>query len=207
MLPPGVDHTDTESVPKPISDAPIPRKGPLPKDFQEALDILFDGDKPKPVVEPKLVPPPIIEQPPVPSHIDTEGPQMILPESIYPYPANFAATFQRYGENNQPLDNLGPLHKPPPQIPPYTKPPPKTLSQPKIIAPIVPILVPPPPAIEEEKSMDTQDEKSSDSNDSGPIIKNPPKKMDNEETRLKRQELEELAMLGIDADDLAAQCF
>lgn len=30
---------------KPISDAPLPRKGPLPQDFQDALSIIFPGDK------------------------------------------------------------------------------------------------------------------------------------------------------------------
>lgn len=30
---------------KPISDAPLPRKGPLPQDFQDALSIIFPGEK------------------------------------------------------------------------------------------------------------------------------------------------------------------
>jgi hypothetical protein len=197
ILPPGIDVADRDSVPKPISDAPIPRKGPLPKDFQEALDILFDGDKPKPVVEPKPAPP-SIEKPPMGPTVDHDAPQMIMPETMYQYPPSFAANFQRYGENNQPLDSIGQSQVPPTQ-------------EPKSIADE--------PEIHEEKSMDTQDEdedtnpqedKSSDSNDSTTAVDALPKKVipeDNEETRRKRQELEDLAMLGIDADDLAAQCF
>lgn len=34
ILPPGIDDAESEFIPKPISDAPVPRKGPLPKDFQ-----------------------------------------------------------------------------------------------------------------------------------------------------------------------------
>ena len=34
ILPPGIDDEESEFIPKPISDAPVMRKGPLPKDFQ-----------------------------------------------------------------------------------------------------------------------------------------------------------------------------
>lgn len=45
VLPPGIDEADVDAVPKPISDAPLPRKGPLPQDFQDALSIIFPGEK------------------------------------------------------------------------------------------------------------------------------------------------------------------
>lgn len=48
VLPPGIDEADADAVPKPISDAPLPRKGPLPQDFQDALSIIFPGEK-KPI--------------------------------------------------------------------------------------------------------------------------------------------------------------
>lgn len=45
VLPPGIDKADEHLVPKPLNDAPPPRKGPLPKDFQDALNLLFPGER------------------------------------------------------------------------------------------------------------------------------------------------------------------
>ncbi|KAL9885611.1 zinc finger matrin-type protein CG9776 isoform 1-T2 [Glossina fuscipes fuscipes] len=46
MLPPGIDQEESEEfVPKPITDGPAPTKGPLPKDLEEALNIIFPGEK------------------------------------------------------------------------------------------------------------------------------------------------------------------
>lgn len=46
MLPPGIDMEESEEfVPKPITDGPPPGKGPLPKDLEDALNIIFPGDK------------------------------------------------------------------------------------------------------------------------------------------------------------------
>ena len=46
ILPPGIDVAESDDcVPRPISDGPIPRKGPLPKDLEEALNIIFPGEK------------------------------------------------------------------------------------------------------------------------------------------------------------------
>lgn len=83
VVPPGLDPDfDSEFIPKPISDAPIARKGPLPKDFQDTLDLLYDGDTPKPLVieqkpAPEVVP---IEAPPMVA--DPDGPQMIMAEDL-----------------------------------------------------------------------------------------------------------------------------
>ncbi|CAD7092286.1 unnamed protein product [Hermetia illucens] len=45
ILPPGIDESEVDAFPKSISDAIILRKGLLPKDFQEALKIIFPGEK------------------------------------------------------------------------------------------------------------------------------------------------------------------
>jgi hypothetical protein len=86
VLPPGIDATEDEFIPKPISDAPAPRRGPLPKDFQQALDILFDGDTPKPadVIANETKPPEVPEPEPEPEPVDPDEdlPQMILPEEL-----------------------------------------------------------------------------------------------------------------------------
>jgi hypothetical protein len=78
--PPGLDpEMDSEFIPKPINDAPPPRKGPLPKDLQATLDILFDGDSRKQVeFEPTVPDAPL----PVAMPVDTDGPQMIMAEDL-----------------------------------------------------------------------------------------------------------------------------
>lgn len=46
MLPPGIDEEESEEfVPKPITEGPPPGKGPLPKDLEDALNIIFPGEK------------------------------------------------------------------------------------------------------------------------------------------------------------------
>lgn len=83
VVPPGLDpEQDFEFIPKPISDAPIARKGPLPKDFQDTLDLLYDGDTPKPVlIEQKIIPDALPIEPP-PMVPDPDGPQMIMAEDL-----------------------------------------------------------------------------------------------------------------------------
>jgi hypothetical protein len=58
----------------------------LPKDFQQALDILFDGDTPKPaeMIAEEVKPPELPEPEPEPEVVieDTDLPQMILPEEL-----------------------------------------------------------------------------------------------------------------------------
>lgn len=83
VVPPGLDpEQDSEFIPRPLNDAPIARKGPLPKDFQDTLDLLYDGDTPKPVViEPKFVPEAVPVEPP-PIVMSEDGPQMIMAEDL-----------------------------------------------------------------------------------------------------------------------------
>lgn len=191
MLPPGIDEAEADLVPKPISDAPIPRKGPLPKDFQEALDILFDGDKPKPaeLIASETKPPEIIPQVPVNPIIDNDQPQMIIPEAIEIYNQQIAAQYSSavvsapavaYDDEsqNQPLEMAG------------------DSSQSH-------------PTEGGSPSQPTSGEIDDGSGEAGEPMPPapPPPEIENEETRRKRAELEELAMLGIDADDMAAQIF
>ncbi|XP_062560487.1 zinc finger matrin-type protein CG9776 [Armigeres subalbatus] len=195
ILPPGIDEADADLVPKPISDAPIPRKGPLPKDFQEALDILFDGDKPKPadIIANETKLPEMVPQVPIVPIIDTDQPQMIVPEAIEIYNQQIAAQYSTavvsapaiaYDDEsqNQPLEmakatDMAVDHSADslPPAPTDSSPPMPPTGENESVEPMPP--APPPPEIE------------------------------NEETRRKRAELEELAMLGIDADDMAAQIF
>ncbi|XP_058824877.1 zinc finger matrin-type protein CG9776 [Topomyia yanbarensis] len=198
ILPPGIDETEADLVPKPISDAPIPRKGPLPKDFQEALDIIFDGDRQKPgdVIANETKLPEVMPPEPVVPVLDTDQPQMIVPEAIEIYNQQIAAQYNTavvsgaavsYDDEsqNQPLemgsnDGMVVEHSSDSLFPPTSSPGDNTTSNDDGTAmssePEIP-QAPPPPEIE------------------------------NEETRRKRAELEELAMLGIDADDMAAQIF
>lgn len=108
-VPPGLDP-EMDDIPKPISDAPIARKGPLPKDFQDTLDLLYDGDRPKPVeFEVKVIEVMPVEPPPmmVP---DPDGPQMMTAEELSQhallyggfYAHNADGTDPNEGRKNQP---------------------------------------------------------------------------------------------------------
>ncbi|XP_029721524.2 zinc finger matrin-type protein CG9776 [Aedes albopictus] len=195
ILPPGIDEAEADLVPKPISDAPIPRKGPLPKDFQEALDILFDGDKPKPaeLIASETKPPELMPPIPVVPIMDTDQPQMIVPEAIEIYNQQIAAQYSSavvsapaiaYDDEsqNQPLEMGSNADHSSDSLPPV-----RAEGSPPL-----------PPSSENDDG----------SGGSEPIPQAPPPpEIENEETRRKRAELEELAMLGIDADDMAAQIF
>lgn len=102
VVPPGLDpEEDSEFIPQPISDAPIARKGPLPKDFQETLDLLYDGDTPKPVVmEPKFVPE-VIPVEPLPMLPDQDGPQMIMAEDLSQHGALLYGGFYQQNDDEQ----------------------------------------------------------------------------------------------------------
>lgn len=202
ILPPGIDEADSDLVPKPISDAPIPRKGPLPKDFQEALDIIFDGDKQKPadVIANETKPPEIVPAAPVDMVVDNDQPQMIEHEAIEIYNQQIAAQYSTavvsgpavsYDDEsqNQPLE-MG-----------------------QVLDPSVKLPAEPPALPTTGKASPVEDSRTSGNDDpsngeSEPPPQPPtPPEIENEETRRKRAELEELAMLGIDADDMAAQIF
>ena len=99
VVPPGLDP-EQDDIPKPISDAPIARKGPLPKDFQDTLDLLYDGDTPKPVViEPKFVPDPVPIEPP-PIVMSEDGPQMIMAEDLSQHALLYGGFYTQNSEDS-----------------------------------------------------------------------------------------------------------
>lgn len=169
ILPPGIDDAESEFIPKPISDAPIQRKGPLPLEFQQTLDLLFDGDTPKPVVIEQKPEPVIPIEPQPPMVIDDDQPHMVNMEDIsqhgiYGTYGNFSSSsfFGQSAENH-----------PAPDIPP---PPPISIAQ-SLIADSV--IAPPPPA-EKKKEVAKIDPKMN----------------------VNQMELDDLALLGIEMDDL-----
>lgn len=102
VVPPGLDpEQDSEFIPKPISDAPIARKGPLPKDFQDTLDLLYDDNgHAKPVViEPKHIPEIVPIEPP-PMVADPDGPQMIMAEDL----SNHAMLYGGFYDGSEEVD-------------------------------------------------------------------------------------------------------
>lgn len=105
-IPPGLHPvSDYDEIPKPISDAPPLKTGPLPKDFQTTLDLLFDGDTPKTVIE---TPPIDIPQPEIMPIIQpTDGPQMILPEELSQHALLYGNFFPQ-------STNIQPVPPPPP---------------------------------------------------------------------------------------------
>jgi hypothetical protein len=102
VVPPGLDpEQDSEFIPQPISDAPIARKGPLPKDFQDTLDLLYDGDgAPKPVViETQVVETPVMPTD-TPMLSDPDGPQMILAEDLSQHSYMYGYYGQGHDDSN-----------------------------------------------------------------------------------------------------------
>lgn len=168
VLPPGIDEADADLVRKTISDAPLPRKGPLPQDFQDALSIIFDQ---KPIPDPETdkinLPEPNCEAESqiIPMQIVDEQSQ----HTIDLYQASFPLTGLKPDADLSFAEDVDIPEPMPLAIPP-----------------------PPPPPTHEEVS------KSIEMVDEDPIVA--AKKL--EDSAL----MDDLAMLGIDASDLAAQC-
>ena len=102
-VPPGLDPDS--DYPKPISDAPPLKTGPLPKDFQETLDLLFDGDIQKTVIETPTIE---VPQPEIlPIIQSTDGPQMIMPEELSQHAILYGNFFPQ-------STNVQPVPPPPP---------------------------------------------------------------------------------------------
>ncbi len=157
---------------KTISDAPLPRKGPLPQDFQDALSIIFDQ---KPIPDPEASTDSMIN---LPDQSNIDGDLQMIPMQIVDESQHAMDLYQA----SFPLAGM--------------KPPDADLSFAEDVdipdpLPLLPIL-PPPPMI--------GDVANAFSN----VIEEDPsitaKKL--EDSAL----MDDLAMLGIDADDLAAQC-
>lgn len=164
-------------VRKTISDAPLPRKGPLPQDFQDALSIIFD-QKPLELETDKT------KQPDPNNDVDSEIVSMQIVDEqsqhtldIYqtPFPLTGVQPPEADLSFAEDVDIPDPLPLPL-AIPP-----------------------PPPPPIEEEDAVKSSKKSK------------PSKDVDEDESvAAKKVEdsvlMDDLAMLGIDADDLAAQC-
>ncbi|XP_037039241.1 zinc finger matrin-type protein CG9776 isoform X1 [Bradysia coprophila] len=166
VLPPGIDEADADLVRKTISDAPLPRKGPLPQDFQDALSIIFDQKTiPDPETDKINLPEPNIEadQQIIPMQIVDEQSQ----HTIDLYQSSFPLTGLKTDADLSFAEDVDIPDPMPLAIPP-----------------------PPPPHVEVSKTIDMVDE--------DPIVA--AKKL--EDSAL----MDDLAMLGIDASDLAAQC-
>lgn len=186
----GIDEADADLVPKPISDAPLPRKGPLPQDFQDALSIIFPGEK-KPdgssdnVAAAPAPPPPIssgafIESAPNillqssvdDHHLHANMPTMLMPEDHSQHSLDIYAAFSVMGDTGSTM--AAPLIQPDMSFAEDVD-----VPDPQSLA-----LIAPP---EEANVIDGMEEE-----------------VDEKTSRM--IELDDLAMLGIDADDLAAQC-
>lgn len=196
----GIDEADADQVIKAISDAPLPRKGPLPQDFQDALSIIFDrkpddeiaATVPDQPAEPPIIPTPsIIAEPLSAEEVlqqqqqqQAAAMQLMMDEQSQQSMDLYSAFAVVNGVAMLKTDHLaGFTNTEEPEIAPL---------------PIHPVgHVPLPPTPHDGENGGTNAEKaeveSSDSRDA--------------ELKAARQaELDDLAMLGIDADDLAAQC-
>lgn len=169
ILPPGIDESESDLIPKPINDAPVPRRGPLPKDLEDALNIIFPGEKPPGDGLPERKP--FV----VTGHIKDNGTEIITgPEPEDEVAQNTAAMYQAYSEvyaaQQQELE-MGEE---------------SVTSMPR----------------PEEEMNETMIETNVEGEESGSgdmaIGKTVPSN--------NSEEMDDLAMLGIDASDLAAQC-
>ncbi|KNC33977.1 Zinc finger matrin-type protein [Lucilia cuprina] len=261
MLPPGIDVEESEEfVPKPITEAPPPGKGPLPKDLEDALNIIFPGEKKpggesdneeeeknKTKGETQIINDEAVMQPEELAkdgiHLVTfeetsqlgldEASQMSMNEPLVfnrppsnPTAANATvisnADMELEDDNSQnQLDT-----QPPPPAPPHIEPTPKvseiSVTSPQTTAetdkeqtiemPDIPI----PPEIVNSNStkhekipeIPQQVEQQITTNTDIDLadIPQPPASPTESEKNRRQEELDDLAMLGIDADDMAAQC-
>lgn len=180
MLPPGIDESESHLAPKAINDVPVPRRGPLPKDLEDALNIIFPDEKPEghgPERKPFVVT----------GHIKDNGTEIITgPEPEDEVAQNTAAMYQvfsAYQQQDQEL--LGGA-------------------------------VPTPPQFTDEGSMSAgggvegRADAVEDNVDEQDQQQQQPQYLESEAAAVSvpgnnEMDLDELAMLGIDANDLAAQ--
>lgn len=108
-IPPGLDPLmDSEFIPQPISDAPIPMKGPLPKDFQETLDLLYDGDKPKQIIHElkEPLPPAVDEAPSSMDYLDPSIPTMMTAEEMSKHAMMYGGFMIQNADGSNPTEHL-----------------------------------------------------------------------------------------------------
>lgn len=219
----GIDEEEADSI-QPLSDSSIPRKGALPKDFQDALSIIFDkGTVSEPVMEqPKeSSPQPEISIPDPATYVAHSYATMVETDPSQLAPAveiDERSQFAMYGSmTDQPLvfNEMTTILQPPP---PLIVPPPAAITIPAPLAKtkisiktsdVLPENIPTPPIQILDANGKLMKIPTSNVN-----ISDYPMSDGEEDTsasdKLKASsrmmDLDDLAMLGIDADDLAAQC-
>lgn len=154
-------------VRKTISDAPLPRKGPLPQDFQDALSIIFDQ---------KTIPNPETDN--INQSDITDADSQVIPMQIV-------------DEQSQHTMDL--YQAPPFPLAGVQSDADLSFAEDVDIPDPLPLAIPPPPPSIREEAI-----QSTIIVDEDPSVT--AKKL--EDSAL----MDDLAMLGIDADDLAAQC-
>lgn len=107
-IPPGLDpYMDSDFIPQPISDAPIPMKGPLPKDFQETLDLLYDGDKPKQIIHEVKEPiVPVVDEAPQMDYHDPSIPKMMTAEEMSQHAMMYGGFMIQNADGSNPTEHL-----------------------------------------------------------------------------------------------------
>ena len=184
----GIDEADADLVTKPISDAPLPRKGPLPQDFQDALSIIFPGEK-KPESEhqqPPPPPPPQQQQQQISNAEKSEIPYVVDHAKPVETEQILMPTSDDHSQHSLDIYNA------------YTVP---DFSNGQVNPDLqfaedvdVPVSLPPPPPPKPvEEVSDVVEQKVVTAT------------LEEEKKSARMDELDDLAMLGIDADDLAAQ--
>lgn len=212
ILPPGVDETETDLIPKPISDAPIPKTGPLPKDFEEALNIIFPGEKKSDENEANDETKENNQEDNT-NQVAPPGDDMIDQHHHQIYVENMNIEETIVGDNGMQIinDESSQVSLGYPMVPGHAAAAEMMMAPPQEITGIGFM---PPSSISAAPSLIHQDiYNEQELNFEHVMISNGEENQKEKEQsptnseKLRRQEeLDDLAMLGIDADDLAAQC-
>ncbi|XP_064552986.1 zinc finger matrin-type protein CG9776 isoform X3 [Drosophila montana] len=216
VLPPGIDEAETDLVPQPMVAAKTTRDGELPKDLAEALDIIFPAERPAdaesdetnhmPAVPQTITT--IVEDEPV---LDEHNLQDLAKQGIH------LVSIEETTSSSMPssiIDDAAKSNDSPMQISADESSQgvypqangsaenqmPHTNSLKQLVAQDIPMPGSPAPAdpIEEVKA------KTEELFNVGDIPQPPDSPTDSEKLR-RQAELDELAMLGIDSSDMAAQ--
>lgn len=217
-LPPGIDEAETDLVPQPLVTASSSRDGELPKDFAEALNIIFPADRSadeanneaNPVPVPQTITT-IVEDEPV---LDEHNLQDLAKQGIHlvSIEETTSSSLPPFEESAQSAVDDSPMQMgadEASQSAAYTelanggdteRLAPHATSVKTLLAQDIPMPCSPPatPVAEIKAQVN-------DMVDVGDIPQPPPSPTDSEKLR-RKAELEELAMLGIDSNDMAAQC-
>ncbi|XP_070142707.1 zinc finger matrin-type protein CG9776 isoform X4 [Drosophila kikkawai] len=196
VLPPGIDEAESDLVPQPLDAAEQPRDGELPKDLAAALDIIFpsEGAAQEEAEEPQSVPQTIttiVEDEPV---LSEHNLQDLAKQGIHLVTIDEAAEASKTisTENTEETQKLNGAKSSVAAT---------NLKQ-MVEAEDIPMPCSPVPAVVvEEATSKPIALKEADVSD----IPEPPASPSGSEKLRRQAELDELAMLGIDSNDMAAQ--